>query len=681
MNGSPTARLLTQLWFVTIAVLAVAVLYLAKILLLPLGIAILFAFLLAPIVAFLERLRLPRPVAAVLVIFAFAALLVIAAWTFFTQLAAIVDDLPTYRDNITEKLSALHRPANSALGRLQSEIQKLSDELGIVNSTATAALQPPHKAKEKPIGTTPEHPLQVREVGGPTGRLDQLGGILEPLTTAFLAVVFTFFVLLQREDLRNRVIRLSGDRNLTLMTQAMGDASRRISRYFLLQVTVNLTFGTLIGTALYFIGLPHPVLFGALACICRFVPYIGTPIAALLPTLLSIAVFHGWDHTLLIAAVFTVLEIITGNYIEPHIYGRHTGLSSLAILIAAAFWTLIWGPVGLILSVPLTVCLVVMGSHIPSLEFLTVLLGDQPVIQAYTCFYQRLLAHDEREAAALLDDALKTLPLVAVYDSIFIPALTLVERDRQQGDLDDATLRFIRSTTADMVDELGFRAMEERSQSATTPPQSEDASGSTHPSQSPVPGPYVPASPVSSPSVPDSSSPRPLGPSFPVAVLPIRDGADSLVATMLTQVLSVAGFYATDIPIRSINETVEAVNQQKPALVFLSGMPPVAMARANRLYRSLRSEQTAAGSRHSDRESEPQIQTPRAFKIVIGIWHYTDDPARVAQMISRTEPPHISTSLGDALAQAQSLTEAKPAVPEPLDSSPQLVTAPKDTAA
>jgi len=638
MNGSPTTRLLTQLWFVTIAVLAVAVLYLAKILLLPLGFAILFAFLLAPVVALLERLRLPRPVAAVLVIFAFAALLLVATWTLFSQLVAIADDLPIYRDNISAKLDALHRPGNSAIGRAQREMEKISQELGIVNATATAALQAPHKVEEKPIGTTPEHPLQVREVGRPTGRLDQLGGIVEPLTTAFLAVVFTFFVLLQREDLRNRIIRLSGDRNLSLMTQAMRDASRRISRYFLLQLSVNLTFGTIIATVLYFIGLPHPVLFGAVAALCRFVPYIGAPVAALTPTLLSVAVFHGWSHTVLILGTFVVLEIITANYAEPHIYGHHTGLSSLAVLIAAAFWTLIWGPVGLILSVPLTVCLVVMGSHVPSLEFLAVLLGDQPAIPSYTWFYQRLLAHDEREATDILDSALKSQPLVSVYDSVLLPALTLVEKDRQQGKLDDPTLRFIRDSTAEMVDELGFRALEEQAQSAKNSAESAPATS--------------------------SSAPTPLapGPSVPVTILPVRDGSDSLVSTMLAQVLSLAGFNATALPIRPIDETVRSVGEHKPAIVFLSGMPPVAMARASRIYRSLRGADTG-------------------LKIVVGIWNYTEDPARAAQMISRTEPLHISTSLADALAQAASLTEAQPAVPEPLDSSPQLVATPEDTAA
>ena len=629
MNGSATARILSQLWFLTVAVLAVTVLYLAKVLLLPLGIAILFAFLLAPVVAFLERLKLPRPIAALLVIFAFATLLCVVTWSLFTQLVAIANDLPVYRDNIDQKMQALHTPSNSAFGRAERELRQISDELGIANATATAAVHPPSQAQQEPIGTTPEHPLHVREVGRPTGRIDQLGGIVEPLATALLAVVFTFFVLLQREDLRNRLIRLSGDRNLSLMTQAMSDASRRISRYFQLQLAVNLTFGSLVAVSLSVIGLPHAVLFGALAALCRFVPYIGVPVAALTPTFLSLAVFQGWRHTVLIIGTFIVLEVVTGNYIEPRIYGRHTGLSSLAILIAAAFWTLIWGPVGLILSVPLTVCLVVMGSHVRSLDFLTVLLGDRPVIPPYTCFYQRMLAHDEREAADMLENALKSEPLVAVYDSILIPALTVVEKDRQQGELDEDTARFIRSTTFELVDELGFRAFEERDQASANPGE-------------PVNG--------SPPALPRA------------AIVPVRDGSDDLVSTMLTQVLSLAGFKATSLPIRPIEETISAVADQNPEVVVLSGMPPVAIARANRLYRSLR----AANAQ---------------LRIIVGIWNYTEDHSRAAQMISRTDPPHISTSLADAVAQAQLAIEPRPAVPQQLDSSPRLLSTPSDNAA
>ena len=633
MNGSPTARMLAQLRLITIAVLAVAVLFLAKVLLLPLGIAILFAFLLAPAVEFLERFRLPRPIAALLVILAFAALLVVVTWSLFTQLVAIADDLPTYRENITHKMQALHSPSHSAFGRAQQELQRISEEMGVVNSTG--ALQAPTDAEAKPIGTSPERPVQVREVGRPTGRLDQLGGIVEPVTTALLAVVFTFFVLLQREDLRNRLIRLSGDHNLSLMTQAMGDASRRITRYFALQVAVNLIYGALVCAALYLIGLPHAVLFGALATLCRFVPYIGAPVAALTPTLLSFAIFQGWRQSAFIFGTFVILELVTANYAEPHIYGKHTGLSSLAVLMAAAFWTLIWGPVGLVLSVPLTVCLVVIGSHVPSLEFLTVLLGDQLVIPLYTCFYQRMLAHDQREAVDILESALKSEPLTAVYDSILIPALTLMEAERQKGELDDSTVLFIRSSASEIVDEVGFRALEENAAKTENVVAQDESSGDA---------PVRPAA------------------SRKIVVIPVRDGSDELASTMLTQVLDLAGFNATTEPVRAINETVTVVGSQDPAIVFLSGMPPVAMARAHRIFRNLR-------------DAHPHL------RIIVGIWHYTEDHKRAAQMISRSEALHISTSLADAVAQAQSHTETKTAMPEQLDSSPDLVSTPSNNAA
>lgn len=662
MNPSATARMLSQLWFITIAVLAIAVLYLAKILLLPLGFAILFAFLLAPVVAMLERLRFPRPIAALCVILAFAGLLCISTWTIFTQLVAIANDLPTYGGNIAQKMKTLHSPSNSAYSRAQREIEQISNELGIANSTG--AIPPRSESESKPLGSSPDHPVQVREVGRPTGRLDELGGVIEPMTTALLSVVFTFFVLLQREDLRNRLIHLSGDRNLSRMTQAMGDASRRISRYFLLQVAVNIVYGTLVCVALYFIGLPHWFLFGALAFLCRFVPYIGAPISALTPTVLALAVFPGWRHSAEIFGVFVVLEIVTANYVEPHVYGKHTGLSTLAVLIAAAFWTLIWGPVGLILSVPLTVCLVVMGSHIPSLQFLTVLLGDQPVIPPYTAFYQRMLAHDEREASDILQNCLKSESLAAVYDSILIPALTLVEMERQKGELEESTVQFIRTSTTEMVDELGFRAAEEKAELAQ--PDGGSASETPVPT-SLVPSPSSSDRAVTRPSVPDSAVSASLIPEAPgitpsVVVIPVRDGFDDLIATMLTQVLDQAGFRSTCSPIQGIDETIAAVTEQKPDVVFLSGMPPVAMARANRIFRSLR-------------------QANPALKIIMGIWHYNEDPAKAAQMISRTEDLHISTSLADAISEAQAHVEPHPAVAEPLDESPQLVGTPSDSAA
>jgi predicted PurR-regulated permease PerM len=600
MNGSGTARIVSRLWLLVIAVVAITVLYLAKVLFLPLAFAILFAFLLAPVVTFLERLRLPRALAAILVILGFAALLGTAAWMLFTQLVAVANDLPVYRDNITQKMEAIHSPSDSAFSRAQREVERLSDELGLVNSTASPEIHLPGKPGNKPLGS-PERPVQVREVARPTGRLDQLGGVVEPLTTAALSVVFTFFVLLQREDLRNRLIRLTGDRHVTVTTQAMNDATRRISRYFSLQLLINFIYGCLIWAALFLIGLPHALLFGSLAALFRFVPYIGSPIAALLPTLLSLAVFHGWSRTAMIVGIFVVLELFTANYVEPHIYGKHTGLSSLAILVAAAFWTLIWGPVGLALSVPLTVCLVVMGRHVPSLEFLTVMLGDQPVVPPFTCFYQRLLAGDQREASEILDTCLKDGSLETIYDSVLIPALTLSEKDRQEGDLDESTVGFIHQTARELIDELGFRDNGDA--------ETENGIGAR---------------------MGRAGSGR-----LKALCIPVRDEADELGSMMLAQLLEKTGAETLVIPVRRVDEVLATVSAENPDLVFLSGMPPFAMARAHRLYRSLRA------------------QNPQR-KIMIGIWNYPDDVSRAAQKISRGEELAIATTLAGALAQVRS---------------------------
>jgi predicted PurR-regulated permease PerM len=598
MNGSGTTRVLSRLWFVVVAVLVITILYVAKVLFLPLAFAVLFAFLLAPLVSWLERLHLSRALAAILVILGFAALLGAAAWMLFTQLVAVTNDLPTYRGNIAQKMQAIHSPSDSAFSRAQGVVERLSEELGLANSSPVVPT-PAQKAGNNALGASPDRPVQVREVARPTGRLDQLGGILEPLTTAFLCVVFTFFVLLQREDLRNRVIHLSGDHNLSLMTEAMKDASARISRYFSLQLAVNLTYGTLVFTALHFIGLPHALLFGSMAGLLRFMPYVGAPIAGLAPTLLSLAVFQGWEHSLMIVGTFTVLEVVTANYAEPRIYGRHTGLSSLAILVAAAFWTLVWGPVGLVLSVPLTVCLVVIGSHVPALEFLTVMLGDQPVVPPAACYYQRLLAHDQREAAEILDTCLKDSSLENIYDSVLIPALMMSEQDRGQGDLDDTTIEFIRGTTRELIEELGFR-------------DAPEAEGSAEQE-----GTRVQAAKV--------------------LCVPVRDETDELGALMLAQLLELKGMEGVAIPVRRVDEILTTISAENPDVVFLSDMPPFGMARAHRLYRSVRAR-------------FPHL------RLLLGIWGYTDDLGKASLKISREDQVHISTTLADGVAQVRSIT-------------------------
>jgi hypothetical protein len=391
------------------------------------------------------------------------------------------------------------------------------------------------------------------------------------------------------------------------MTQAMKDASARISRYFSLELSVNLVYGTLVSMALYCIGLPHAILFGSMAGLLRFVPYVGAPVAALLPTLLSLAVFQGWTHSLMIIATFVVLEVVTANYAEPRIYGKHTGLSSLAILVAAAFWTLLWGPVGLVLSVPLTVCLVVIGGHVPALKFLTVMLGDQPVVPPAACYYQRLLAHDEREAGEILDTCLKDTSLENIYDSVMIPALVLAEQDRLQGDVDESSIEFIRRTSRELIDELGFRETTDKEES----------------------------------SVPSRGKRQPLK----VLCVPVRNETDELGAMMLSQLLEADGNHSMSIPVRRADEILAAISAENPDFVFISGLPPFAMARAHRLYRSVR------------------VRYPN-MRLMIGIWGYVDDTVKASQKISRGDAVHISTTLGDAVAQVHSFTapaETQPA--------------------
>src|ERR1700678_1596756 len=283
---------------------------------------------------------------------------------------------------------------------------------------------------------------------------DIVGPLTSVLETAAITVVFTLFILIKREDLRNRVIRLAGSGQLNLMTQALDEAGTRLSRYLLLQFSVNAGYGLLFGLGVYLIGAPHASLWGVLGCLLRFIPYVGAPIAASFPMAMALAVFPGWHQLALTFALFLVLEITLANLIEPWLYGAHTGVSSLAILVAAIFWGMLWGPVGLILSTPLTVCLILMGRYVPQLDFLDILLGDEPVLSPQVHFYQRLLALDDDEARDIASRHLKENSIGNLYDSVLIPALGLAEKDRHMNVLDETRTRFIHQSTRELIEEL-----------------------------------------------------------------------------------------------------------------------------------------------------------------------------------------------------------------------------------
>jgi predicted PurR-regulated permease PerM len=614
---SSSSRQLSHLLTLFVAVIAIAVLYLAKTVVVPLALAILFTFLLAPLVTLLERIRIPRVIAILLVIFTFACALGWVGWTVGRQLVEVTAHLPVYRMNIADKLATFHKTStkNTTFNRAEKEVQHLGEQLGISEKNTPAVVR--EWERERLLGSSPEHPVAVREVQ-PSGRLDTLSGVLGDMVFVLLTVVFTFFMLLQREDLRNRIIRLTGRGHLNLMTQTMDEASQRVSRYFSLQFMVNSCYGAIIFTALHFIGLPHAILFGVLAGLLRFIPYIGAPIAALLPTLLSLAVFHGWTQTLEIMALFFCMEILTANFIEPHLYGKHTGLSSLAILVAAVFWTLIWGPIGLILSVPLTVCLVVVGARVPQLEFLKVLLGDEPVMRPEAHYYQRLLAGDEHEASSVLEGCLREMPLAKLYDSVVIPALILSEQDRHRNALDDATVEFIYQTTRELVEELGI-SNDQNGKGRNGGASHEAAQGAA-------------AEPRFAEEV-DIPAPEPVTPVNAVCI-PVRDNADEIAALMLAQLLEQAGHWAQVLQLGDLEKTLAEVSRAKPDLVYLSSVPPYGISHARGIYRRLRGQM-------------PQL------RIVIGIWKYAGDPVQAARQISRSEQDKLYTSLADAVLQAR----------------------------
>jgi predicted PurR-regulated permease PerM len=589
MIRSNSTRVLSQLLAVVVTVVLITVLYLAKTVILPLALAMLLTFVLAPLVTSLERIRLPRMVAIPVVLLAAGVVLGSIGWTVFVQLVEVTNALPAYTTNIQDKMQSFQQSKTGSFTRAQKELDDLSKQISAMSLGFTGGQAYGGQGSAVELGS-PSQPVSVREVGGSQGRLDALSGVLGVVVSIILMVVFTFFILLKREDLRNRFIRLSGHGHLQLMTQAMDDTSRRVSRYLSLQSLVNTGFGLVVFVALHFIGLPHALLWGALAGLLRFIPYIGAPIGALLPTALSLAVFNGWAKTLLIMALFFCLELFTGNFLEPQVYGKHTGLSSLAILVAAIFWALIWGPIGLILSVPLTVCLVVLGAYVPSLQFLTVLLGDQPVMQPGAHYYQRLLANDQREASQVLETHLKESSLEDLYDTVLIPALNLAEQDRHRNALDDSTVDFITQTTKDLVEEFRLR---------------EDGAASIR--------------------IGDPLSRR-------IACVPVRDDADEIVGLMLAQLLDRAGYSATAIAIGSVDGMLaEAVNT-KPEIVCLSALPPYAISHARGIYKRLRARQ-------------PQLQ------IIIGLWNYPEDPIKAATEISGGEQKLVCTTLAQIILQ------------------------------
>ena len=442
-----TQRRGTVLTNMAVAALIIAALYFGREIFVPLALAVLLSFVLAPFVIRLHSWRIPRTASVLLVVFFGFSIIFSLGGLMVSQATRLAAKLPGYQETLSDKVESLRglMGGSGTLGQASTVLKKLETELEEGNAAGQTARQ-----KAVPI------PVEIQQPD--PGALTTLGKIIEPLlsplTTTGVVVIFVAFILLQREDLRNRLVRLAGSGDIQRTTAALDDAGKRLSKLFLTQIIFNAVFGLAIGIGLEFIGVPSAPLWGLMAMILRFVPYIGALISAIFPLILAAAVGSGWEMLLLTALLFVFLELLAGQVIEPLVYGHSSGLSPVAVILSASFWTWLWGPVGLVIATPLTVCLVVVGRHVERLKFLDILLGNRPPLTPPQLVYQRMLAGDPFEAAEQAHDFLRGSSLEDYCDTILLEGLRLAEADRRLGHLDEERLDRIASTVEELVADL-----------------------------------------------------------------------------------------------------------------------------------------------------------------------------------------------------------------------------------
>jgi predicted PurR-regulated permease PerM len=516
---------LSGLLTLAVAVVVIAGLYLGRTVLIPITLAVLLSFLLAPVVNLLRRLHFGR-VPSVLVAVVLALGIATALGTLIgTQIAQLAEEVPQYATTVRSKVDTVQ---DFAVSRMSLVMRR-------INAPTTNVPKPaPTTAGPKPVQ------VEVHEPDPTPVQLAEriVTPIVDPLSTAAIVLIVAVFVLLQREDLRDRLIRLFGSSDLHRTTVAMNDAARRLSRYFLTQLGINAAFGIITGTGLALIGVPSPLLWGIVGLLLRFVPYIGAPLAAIMPLALAAAVSPGWSMVFWTAGLYAGTEAIMGQVIEPLLYGRSTGLSPFSVVVSATFWTWLWGPIGLILSTPLTLCLVVLGRHVERLEFLDVILGDRPALTPVESFYQRMLAGDPDEAHDQAEILLRDRPLSSYYDEVALKGLQLAANDAARGVLTDAQLEKIKASMQDLIDDLDEHddkdpETRDAAESATAGPSRSEQDLPKHPAPGKV--------------TPDSLAAAWRG-SAPVLCIAGRGPLDEAAASMLAQLLHKSGLTARVLP-------------------------------------------------------------------------------------------------------------------------------------
>jgi predicted PurR-regulated permease PerM len=614
----------------------ILVLYFARTLLIPLAFAVVFNFLLAPAVSLLVRWRVKRGAAILLVILIFFSGFAGVSWVVTRQLVHVVETLPDYRTNIEDRFNELHTPLGGAAGRAISSLEEMGLELSS-GSNPLAAAEQIHMAERKaarrrgvkgaaptatdqaalpgtpgsPAAATPASPTPVQVIQPPESPIAYLGDlflpILRPVGMAAIVFVFTIYILIHREELRNRLLMLAGMGHLNLMSQALKDAAERISRYLVMQFLVNGCFGLLFGLGLFALGVPDATLFGTIAALLRIVPYAGVLVSGSLPLIFSFAISTSWKQPIGILAVFLVIEMTTTYVVEPWLYGSKTGVSSLALLASAIFWSTLWGLPGLVLSTPLTVCLIVMGRHVPQMSFLHVLLGDDAELAPEARFYERLLGMDQAECRLIADKFVEGKPLVDLYEGMMLPALSLAKQDRQKGGLDDARGQFVFMSTAELLAEFSeYKDPHAQSSTAAVAPVAASREHYRH---------------------------------FPVVCVAASDEADELSATMLAQLLEQSGFNTILLPLSAVtSEILARLGEDRDTVVCISALPPFAFTAARNV--TLRVRQHMPHNR-----------------ILIGLWGAELDSENLKSRFGAARPTALATLLADAVQQIKAWDE------------------------
>ena len=615
--------------------LVILTLYFARDLVAPMAFALVLNFLLSPAVALLER-WLRRSVSVVLVILIFFSALGATGWVVARQLVHVAELLPDYRENIQTKLDSLHTPIGGAAGRTISALEEMTEQLSSHANTTLAPPEPntalptvrPRRSRQPAApqaglpdkNATPQQPTPVQVVEPPVsvGRYlqDIFSPILRPLAACGIVMVFTVYMLMNREDLRNRLLLLAGMGRLSVMTRALRDAAERISTYLVWQFVTNVLFGLLFGIGLSLIGVPDATLWGALAAILRYIPYVGTGIAGLLPVIFAVAIFPRWREVLEIVGLYGALEIVTANFFEPWLYGSRTGISALALLASAIFWTLLWGWSGLVLATPLTVCLIVLGRHVPQLRFLHVLLGEDAELAPEAKFYERLLAMDQNEAYSIADRFLNERPLIDFYDAVLLPALGLVEQDRHQGSFDEARGNYLLMSATELVAELS----EYKSDAGPTAP--EDGSPENGTSKNG-------ALEVT------NLEPEGLQKRSPIICIPAGDQADELTAMVLAQLLEQSNHKTLLLPTASVTpEILERLGEDSGTILCISAMPPFVFTQTRTLCQRIR-------------EQLPEN------RILVALWQSIQSPETMRERFGSARPDRVVTTLAAAMVQIE----------------------------